>query len=167
MVWITTCWKYNLMHLAMEEKFGTCTTLDDGEFNEDRGSSNRRRRWWWCQRMIGRAVYAKNDDLKLTKAGGSKIRRTTTPPIFSSGMLDILLIEWCYQGRKLFGSSTRSTGASSIPTPWVKQEQWRRHIIEAVIFAGESMVMTLKPRMHNKTLRRPQDQDHRHLRIDS
>ena len=40
-----------------------------------------------------KAVYAKDDDLKFTKAGGNKIRRTTTPPIFSSGMLDILLIE--------------------------------------------------------------------------
>ena len=40
-----------------------------------------------------KAVYAKDDDLKLTKAGGNKIRRTTTPHIFSSGMLDILLIE--------------------------------------------------------------------------
>ena len=42
-----------------------------------------------------KAVYAKDDDLKLTKAGGNKIRRTrtTTPPIFSNGMLDILLIE--------------------------------------------------------------------------
>ena len=40
-----------------------------------------------------KAVYAKDDDLKLTKAGGNKIRRTTTPPIFSRGMLDILLIE--------------------------------------------------------------------------
>ena len=39
-----------------------------------------------------KAVYAKDDDLKLTKAGGNKIR-TTTPPIFSSVMLDILLIE--------------------------------------------------------------------------
>ena len=51
---MTTCWKDNLMHLAMEQKFGTCSALDEGEFNEDRGSSNRRRRWWWCQRMIGR-----------------------------------------------------------------------------------------------------------------
>ena len=40
-----------------------------------------------------KVVYAKDDDLKLTKTGGNKIRRTTTPPIFSSGMLDILLIE--------------------------------------------------------------------------
>ena len=40
-----------------------------------------------------KAVYTKDDDLKLTKAGGNKIRRTTTPPIFSSEMLDILLIE--------------------------------------------------------------------------
>ena len=40
-----------------------------------------------------KAVYAKDDDLKLTKAGGNKITRTATPPIFSSGMLDILLIE--------------------------------------------------------------------------
>jgi len=40
-----------------------------------------------------KAVYAKDDDLKFTKAGGNKIRRTTTPPIFSSEMLDILLIE--------------------------------------------------------------------------
>ena len=40
-----------------------------------------------------KAVYAKDDDLKLTKAGGNNIRRTTTPPIFSSGMLNILLIE--------------------------------------------------------------------------
>ena len=39
------------------------------------------------------AVYAKDDDLKLTKPGGNKIRRTTTPPIFSNKMLDILLIE--------------------------------------------------------------------------
>ena len=40
-----------------------------------------------------KAVYAKDDDLKLIKAGGNKIRRTTTPPIFSCGTLDILLIE--------------------------------------------------------------------------
>ena len=40
-----------------------------------------------------KAVCAKDDDSKLTKAGGNKIRRTTTPPIFSSEMLDILLIE--------------------------------------------------------------------------
>ena len=40
-----------------------------------------------------KAVYTKDDDLKLTKAGGNKIRRTMTPPIFSSGMLDILLID--------------------------------------------------------------------------
>ena len=40
-----------------------------------------------------KAVYTKDDDLKLTKAGGNKIRRTATPPIFSSGMLEILLIE--------------------------------------------------------------------------
>ena len=40
-----------------------------------------------------KVVYAKDDDLKLTKAGGNKIIRTTTPPIFSSEMLDILLIE--------------------------------------------------------------------------
>jgi len=40
-----------------------------------------------------KAVYTKDDYLKLTKAGGTKIRRTTIPPIFSSGMLDILLIE--------------------------------------------------------------------------
>ena len=33
-----------------------------------------------------------------------------------------------------------------IPIPWVKQEQWRRHIIVAMIFAGESVVMTLNPR---------------------
>ena len=51
---ITTCWKYNLMYLAMEQKFGTCYALDEGEFNEDGGSRNRRRRWWRCQRMIGR-----------------------------------------------------------------------------------------------------------------
>ena len=41
-----------------------------------------------------KAVYTKDDDLKVIKAGGNKIRRTMiTPPIFSSGMLDILLIE--------------------------------------------------------------------------
>jgi len=40
-----------------------------------------------------KAVYAKDEDLKLTKAEGNKIRRTTTPPIISNGMLDILLIE--------------------------------------------------------------------------
>ena len=33
---MTTCWKYNLMHLAIEQKFGTCSALDEGEFNEDR-----------------------------------------------------------------------------------------------------------------------------------
>jgi hypothetical protein len=51
----------------------------------------------------------------LTKAGGNKIRRTTTPPIFSSGMLDILLIEWCYQRKRPLWSSTQSTGASFDP----------------------------------------------------
>ena len=40
-----------------------------------------------------KVVYAKDDDLKLTKAGGNKIRRTTTPPMFSSEIVDILLIE--------------------------------------------------------------------------
>ena len=40
-----------------------------------------------------KALYTKDDDFKLTKAGGNKIRRTMTPPIFFSGMLDILLIE--------------------------------------------------------------------------
>ena len=40
-----------------------------------------------------KAMYTKDDDLKLTKAGGNKIIRITTPPIFSSGMLDILVIE--------------------------------------------------------------------------
>ena len=40
-----------------------------------------------------KAECTKDDDLKLTKAGGNKIRRTTTPPIFSSGMLNILLTE--------------------------------------------------------------------------
>ena len=40
-----------------------------------------------------KAVNAKDGDLKLTKAEGNKIRRTTKPPIFSSEMLDILLIE--------------------------------------------------------------------------
>ena len=42
---------------------------------------------------VWRTLNAKDDDLKLTKAGGNKIRRTATPPIFSSGMLEILLIE--------------------------------------------------------------------------
>ena len=27
---MTTCWKYNLMHLAIEQKFGTCSALDEG-----------------------------------------------------------------------------------------------------------------------------------------
>ena len=40
-----------------------------------------------------KAVYAKDDDFMLTKAGGNKIRRTTTPPMFSSEIVDILLIE--------------------------------------------------------------------------
>ena len=40
-----------------------------------------------------KAVYTKDDDLKLTEAGGNKIRRNMTPTIFSNGMLDILLIE--------------------------------------------------------------------------
>jgi hypothetical protein len=57
--WMTTCWKDNLMHLAMKQKFGMCSTLDEGEFNEDRGSSNRRRRWWRSQRMIGRLCMQK------------------------------------------------------------------------------------------------------------
>ena len=39
------------------------------------------------------ALCTKDDDLKLIKAGGNKIRRNMTPPIFSSGTLDILLIE--------------------------------------------------------------------------
>ena len=40
-----------------------------------------------------KAECTKDYDLKLTKAGGNKIRRIMTPPIFSSGMLDILLVE--------------------------------------------------------------------------
>ena len=38
---MTTCWKDNLMHLAMEQKFDTCSALDEEEFNKDIGSSNR------------------------------------------------------------------------------------------------------------------------------
>ena len=46
-----------------------------------------------------KAVYTKDDDLKLTKAGGNKIRRTRTPPIFSSEMLKKLLVE-CNQRKR-------------------------------------------------------------------
>jgi hypothetical protein len=35
----------------------------------------------------------KDDDLKTNKVGGNKIRRTMKPPIFSNGMLDILLVK--------------------------------------------------------------------------
>ena len=46
-----------------------------------------------------KAVYTKDDDLKLTKARGNKIRRTRTPPIFSSEMLKKLLVE-CNQRKR-------------------------------------------------------------------
>ena len=39
------------------------------------------------------ALCMKDDDLKMTKVGGNKIIRTMTLPIFSNGMLDILLVE--------------------------------------------------------------------------
>jgi hypothetical protein len=44
----------------------------------------------------------KDDDLKMTKVGGNKIRRTMTLHIFSNEMLDVLLVERCYQRRKPF-----------------------------------------------------------------
>ena len=37
---MTTCWKDNLMHLAMEQKFGTCFALDQEEFNEEEAETN-------------------------------------------------------------------------------------------------------------------------------
>jgi len=63
--------------------------------------------------------------------------------------------------------NTKAREPPLIPIPWVKQESWRRHIIEAMLCAGKSMVMTLKPRTHDKTLQRPHDWDHWHLRMNS
>lgn len=53
------------------------------------------------------------------------------------------------------------------PTPWVIQEQWRRYIIGAMLFAGGSMVTNLKPGDTQHDAQRPQDQGHQHLRINS
>ena len=114
---------------------------------------------------VWRTLCTKVDDLKSTNAGGNKIRGAMMPPIFSMGC------------SKSFQSSTikerdhsdhrhKAREPPSILTSQAKQEPWRQ-TIGAMLLTGESMVMTLKPRMHNKTLRRPQDQDHRHLRIDS
>ena len=95
-----------------------------------------------------------------------QIRRTTTPPIFSSGMLDILLIEWCYQGWKPFGSSTGSTGASSNPDTlgrartMEKTHHWSRD-------AGNQWWWPWSLGMHDTTLQRPHDRDHWHLRMNS
>ena len=63
------------------------------QFNEERCSSKPTKKVMTMSKDDWKAVYTKDDDLKLIKAGGNKIRRTTTPPIFSSEMLDILLIE--------------------------------------------------------------------------
>ena len=114
-----------------------------------------------------KAECTKDDDLKLSKAGGNKIRRIMTPPIFSSGMLDILLVEWCYQGRKPLKSSTQSTGASTNPDTLGKARIMKKTHHWAMLLTGESMVMTLKPRTHDKTLQRPHDWDHWHLRMNS
>ena len=107
---------------------------------------------------VWRTLCTKVDDLKLTNARGNKIRGTMMPPIFSMGC------------SRSFQSSTikerdcsdhrhKAREPPSIPTLQAKQEPWR-HTIGAMLLTGESMVMTLKPRMYNKMLRRPQDQDH-------
>ena len=82
-----------MIHLTMSLEFGTCSALDEGAIQRRKVQQQTTEKVMTMSRDDWKAVYTKDDDLKLTKAGGNKIRRTTTSPIFSSEMLDILLIE--------------------------------------------------------------------------
>ena len=141
---MTTCWKHDLIHLTMSLEFGTCSALDKGAIQRRKVQQQTTEKVMTMSKDDWKAECTKDDDLKLTKAGGNKIRRIMTRwsscplgsytdfiqvkeyfyvsisfllllLIFSSGMLDILLVEWCYQGRKPLRSSTQSTGASTNP----------------------------------------------------
>src|SRR6185312_9153249 len=90
---MTTCWKDNLMHLAMEQKFSTCSALDKGAIQRRKVQQQTTEKVMTMSKDDWKAECTKDDNLKLTKARGNKIRRIMTPPIFSSGMLDILLVE--------------------------------------------------------------------------
>ena len=90
---MTTCWKHDLIHLTMSLEFGTCSALDKGAIQRRKVQQQTTEKVMTMSKDDWKAECTKDDDLKLTKAGGNKIRRIITPPIFSSGMLDILLVE--------------------------------------------------------------------------
>ena len=77
----------------MSLEFGTCSALDKGSIQQRKVQQQTTEKVMTMSKDDWKAVYTKDDDLKLTKARGNKIRRIMTPPIFSSGMLDILLVE--------------------------------------------------------------------------
>ena len=111
---MTTCWKHDLIHLTMSLEFGTCSALDKGAIQRRKVQQQTTEKVMTMSKDDWKAECTKDDDLKLTKAGGNKIRRIMTPPIFSSGMLDILLVE-CNQRKRPLWSSTQSMGASFDP----------------------------------------------------
>ena len=95
---------------------------------------------------IWRTLCTKVDDLKFTNAGGNKIRGTMMPPIFSMGCSRSFQSS-AIKERDRSDHRHKAREPPSIPTPQAKQEPWRQ-TIGAILLAGESMVMTLKPRMH-------------------
>ena len=90
---MTTCWKHDLIHLTMSLEFGTCSVLDEGAILQRKVQQQTTEKVMTMSKDVWKAECMKDDDLKLTNAGGNNIRRIMTPPIFSSGMLDILLVE--------------------------------------------------------------------------
>ena len=162
---MTTCWKHDLIHLTMSLEFGICSALDEGAIHRRKVQQQTTKKVMTMSKDDWKAECTKVDDLKLTNARGNKIRRTMMPPIFSMGCSRIFQSS-AIKERDHSDHRHKAREPPSILTPQAKKEPWRQ-TIGAMLLAGESMVMTLKPRMHNKTLQRPQDQDHRHLRIDS
>ena len=77
----------------MSLEFGTCSALDKGAIQRRKVQQQTTEKVMTMSKDDWKAECTKDDDLKLTKAGGNKIIRIMTPPIFSSGMLDILLVE--------------------------------------------------------------------------
>ena len=69
-----------------------------------------------------KAVYTKDDDLKLTKAGGNKIRRTTTPPIFSNTKETIRIINTKH--RSIFDPDTLGKARTMETDHWSRDTRW-------------------------------------------
>ena len=138
---MTTCWKHDLIHLTMSLEFGTCSALDKGAIQRRKVQQKTTEKV-----MIGRPSAQKMMIWSWPKLEATRLEEPWHTYLlqwdarYTSNRVDAIK-----EGNH---SDHQHEAQEHLPilTPWVKQEQWRRHIIEAMIFAGESMVMTLKPR---------------------